>query len=122
MRIDQIAKEISKSLAEYSDEITEGLEEIKEEEADLTIKDIKANARNKGLIFTGDYIKGWRKKRTDTGFIIHNPSEYRLTHLLEKGHAKVSGGRVQAFPHIEPAEQDMINRYEKRVEGMIKRG
>lgn len=28
-----------------------------------------------------------------------------LPHLLEKGHAKIGGGRTRAFPHVKPAAQ-----------------
>lgn len=66
---------------------------------------------------TGDYTGDWASKRVPreyTTFIhtdvykVYNKKHYRLTHLLEKGHALRRGGRkikdVDAFPHIAPAE------------------
>jgi hypothetical protein len=46
---------------------------------------------------TGKYAKGWRstvRKESAVGaeVVVHNKI-YRLTHLLEKGHAKRGGGK-----------------------------
>lgn len=53
------------------------------------------------------YNRGWTVKKTkrDKTATIHNATDYQLTHLLEKGHAKVNGGRTRAFPHIAPVAE-----------------
>lgn len=53
------------------------------------------------------YNRGWTVKKTkrDKTATIHNATDYQLTHLLEKGHAKVNGGRTGAFPHIAPVAE-----------------
>ena len=70
----------------------------------------------------GDYQKGWAlKPYTDgrfKGFIVYNRTNYQLTHLLEKGHAKKNGGRVRAIPHIRPVEEAEIRKVLEKLERM----
>lgn len=120
VKIGGLANEIAGALQTYTDEITEGLEEIKKEEAKLTVKDIRSNIDSQGIKRTGAYRKGWGVKKVNTAHIVHNRTNYQVTHLLEKGHAKVSGGRVRSYVHIEPAEKAMEGRYTKKVEELIK--
>lgn len=111
-----VAKEIAKALQTYTAEVTEGLEKAKEEVAKETVQELKRTSPK----LTGDYAKGWRTKRVGTAQVVHNATDYQLTHLLEHGHAKRGGGRVPGIPHIAPAEKKAIDEYTKRVEKVIR--
>ena len=45
--------------------------------------------------------------------------EYALTHLLEKGHQKRSGGRTKAIVHIALAEEAAVDELEKELRKSI---
>jgi mRNA-degrading endonuclease YafQ of YafQ-DinJ toxin-antitoxin module len=69
---------------------------------------------------TGDYGSSWKgttekKVNGDSSVIYASKGEYRLTHLLEKGHAKRGGGRVAAIPHIKKVEKKSIRAIEEEV-------
>jgi bacteriophage HK97-gp10 putative tail-component len=77
---------------------------------------------------TGDYKKGWRVKpqsrRGRKIYIVHNKTDYQLTHLLEKGHALRRGGRqigqTREFPHIKPAAKLAVDDFLDRLKGIIR--
>jgi hypothetical protein len=114
-----LSKEISKALTEYTQEVTEGLEEAKLKIAKDTVKELKKAGGFKDL--TGDYRKGWARKKVGTAQVVHNRTDYQLTHLLENGHVIEGGtGRSESFPHIRPAEQRAIREYVEQVEKVIR--
>lgn len=61
------------------------------------------------------YADGWtyRTKNTADGpsAEIGNKTKPGLAHLLEKGHAKVGGGRVPGIKHIEPAAEETFETF-----------
>lgn len=114
--IDNLANEITNALAEYTTEVEEGLEKAKEDNAKDGVKTLKVTSPKK----TGKYAKGWRAKKIGTTWVVFNKTDYQLTHLLEKGYAKVGGGRVPGRPHIAPAEEKTIVGYEKQLEKVIR--
>ncbi|WP_027107140.1 HK97 gp10 family phage protein [Ligilactobacillus ceti] len=114
--INDLAKAVMSELENYKNKTTENIKKTVIEISDETRKDIKANAPKK----TGKYAKGWKKKIVkETGdsiaVTVYTPSGYRLSHLLEYGHAKRNGGRVKAMPHIKPAEEEAIKKLEKEI-------
>ena len=111
-----LSNEIAKTLREYTTEIEQGLEEAKKEISKEAVKKLRVASPKK----TGSYAKGWRVKKVGSSYTIHNKTDYQLTHLLEKGHAKRGGGRVAGQPHIKPVEEEVIKDYEKAVEKVIR--
>lgn len=121
--IDDLADAIMEELHAYSEEVTEGLKEEIKQASKECIADIKKNAPED----TGDYKKSWKVKtayesKSDIRVVIHSAKEYRLTHLLEFGHAKRGGGRVEGKPHIAPAEKNVEEKLMKRVKVKITGG
>lgn len=115
--IDGLASEIVDAIKEYTEEVEEGLEDAKEDVAKDGAKILRARSP---VGRTGKYHKGWRARKDGKAWVIHNATRYQIAHLLEKGHAKVGGGRVAGIPHIAPVEEQVIKDYEKRVEKVIK--
>ena len=120
VKIDGLADAIVKELEEYRQDITDELKrEIK-----TVAKECKQDIQRNSPVLTGSYRKGWQDKGAyegddDIRVIVRNRTDYQLTHLLEYGHAKVNGGRVQGHPHIGPAEQRAEEKLMKKVKDLL---
>jgi dolichyl-phosphate-mannose--protein O-mannosyl transferase len=113
IKIDDMSKEIMKSLHEYAELTDSEMKKAVRKTASAVRKEISENAPKE----TGDYAKSWTTSVTEENshalqITIHaKKPEYRLAHLLENGHALRRGGRsigkgnVDAIPHIAPAEE-----------------
>ena len=123
VNIDQLAAEIAKGLADYSQDVVEKVNVSSEKVGKAAVKRLKETSPKD----KGKYAKSWRVK-TDpqvgqpNTLTIHNKDHYYLTHLLEHGHAKAGGGRVEGKPHIRPAEEQVIQDFTREVEEAIERG
>lgn len=84
----------------------------------MAVKELRATSPKSKSKRSGTYAKGWTKKKRGKVIVVHN-KEYQLTHLLEHGHAKVNGGRVDAQEHIKPVEKhlqdDAVNTFKKNL-------
>ena len=118
--IDEMAKAIVEHLEDYQNLASDELKKAVKR-AGQTVKDeIKANAPRK----TGRYAESWVvNKISETGtsieLVVHSPKRYMLAHLLENGHAKRGGGRVEGKPHIKPAEEKGIKQLEDDINAAL---
>lgn len=117
VKIDDLSNEIARQLRDFSEEIEEKIELAKDEVSKKAVKALKQKSPQQ----TGSYAKGWRLKKTAFGHIIHNATDYQLTHLLENGHINRDGSRTPGIPHIRPAEEMVIKEFTEQVEEAIKR-
>ena len=116
-----LAAAVTEALESYRQDVTDGLKrEIKS-----VAKECKRDIQEGSPVQNGDYRKSWQDKVAyesdeDIRIIVRNRTYYQLTHLLERGHAKVNGGRVEGKPHIGPAEQRAEKKLLKRVKVVVK--
>ena len=118
--VDDISKEISRLLKEYTNDVGEKVAKSARKVAKDAAKRLTDSSPIQNVKTGGDYTTGWRAKKVGTTWVVHNATDYQLTHLLEKGHAKVNGGRVAPIVHIEPVEKEAIDDFIKGVEGAVK--
>lgn len=119
--VDGIADAIMEELTKYSDLAADELKSAVKSTAQSVRKDIQASAPSR----TGKYKKSWSVKTVketseSIDLVVHSRNRYQLAHLLEHGHAKRSGGRTQARPHIAPAEQAGNEKLVKTIEQKLK--
>lgn len=121
--MNDLAKDVMAALSEYGQGVTQDVKEAVAAVAKDCAQDIRANAR---AAFNGnEYAKDWRVKKveeTPQGLtaVVYSPRHYMLAHLLEHGHAKRGGGRVEGRPHIGPAEQKATKALENKVKEIVK--
>ena len=119
--IEDLPSVVKKGLEEYCDFTAEEVKKIVQEVSEAVKDEIMENAP----VDTGAYRKSWRVKKesetaTSLSMVVHSEKRYRLTHLLEKGHAKRGGGRVPAQVHIAPAETHAEKMLLDKVERSLK--
>lgn len=122
MAID-LEAEIEKAMKEQIDLANDVVNNAVDKVTKETVSDLKSSSPRK----SGKYAGGWGKKEGQTATrskssVVWNEKHYRLTHLLEFGHAKVNGGRVAAKPHIAAAEQKAIKSFEDEIRRGIESG
>lgn len=118
MQIDDLSDTIQRILDGYQEGLVNGVNEAGRAAAE----DCKKILRQTSPKRFGRYARSWSVEETagrpgePIRFTVYNKKYYRLTHLLEKGHAKRGGGRVPAQVHIAPAEEITVQQFTRDVE------
>ena len=128
-----LGSQMEQTLTIYSEDIHEKLRQLTTESMKQLVKETKAtapigkrNGRYKKQI-AADYTgtrrtaRGIRGQKVNAIWYVKAP-DYRLTHLLVKGHATKDGGRTNANPFLQNAVDRIVPDYEQKVEEVLSGG
>lgn len=124
--IENLSEAISKELTIYSESVTEGIKKEAKNSMSLLVKRTKETAPvgNRERHYK-DNISS-KKTSENARSILYTwfvkGSDYRLSHLLENGHAKRNGGRTKGTHFIKNASDSILEQYEKAIEEVIRNG
>ena len=124
MRVDEFEAALAKELESYTIEVTDKIKDVVDKVSKEVNEEIKKRVTFKQP--TRKYVKAFRIKKVyedrynkrNTWYV--GNGQHRLTHLLENGHALVSGGRSRAYPHIKYGEELAKKRMEELSKEAIK--
>lgn len=113
---EDLEKAIKKEMDEYVEDAQDIVKSAVKEAGDKAQKQLKEKSPKD----TGKYAKSWsvktvKESTSEMDVVVYSKKQYRLTHLLENGHAKRGGGRVPAQVHIRPVEEDVTEELEKKI-------
>lgn len=124
--LDNLDEEIKKELESYNVEAVRVTNESIKETAKEAVKTLKKGGPYKNR--TGKYAKDWtagQREKTKSvievqGYTVYNKENYQLTHLLEYGHQSRNGGRVKAFSHITPLNEQIGEIVASKIERKLR--
>lgn len=124
--VDKLGDAIAKELTIYGQNVIDGIKREAKSSMSRLVKDTKATAPvgNRQKHYR-DSIKSKKVSETDraVSYLWYVAgSDYRLSHLLENGHALRNGDRTEGTHFIEKASDPILEEYLKAVEEVIKNG
>lgn len=116
VKIDQMADALIEIMGDLKETCNDTMKKTVKKAGKSIASEIRATAPRR----TEKYAESWRSSIIYEGansiqVIVHSPNRYQIAHLLEHGHAKRNGGRVQAIPHIEPAENKVMGSIDREL-------
>lgn len=125
VKIDDLSKEIERTLTLYHGDINDGIKKAAQKSVRDMSKETKMQRFKQDTGAFRKAISTRKLKETKNGatyqWYVKAP-HYRLTHLLEHGHATRSGGRTIAYKFVSKAEKKAVKQFEKAVEEVINNG
>ena len=111
---------VTAQMNELLDEVNKDVKNSAKRNIDRVSKESVQKLKNTSPVKTGSYAKGWGTKRMgEMDVIVHNRTDYQLTHLLENGHVirnkKGTYGRTHGIKHIAPVEEWAVDELPRRI-------
>lgn len=120
--MDQLASTIDKELTLYGKDITAGVKKVAQKNMRDLVKQTKAHRYKED---TGAYRKAISSRKLketvnslEMQWYVKAP-HYRLTHLLEDGHATRNGGRTVAYGNLGKSTDQVMENYEREIVEVI---
>lgn len=127
---DSVTAQMEKILEGYDQQVVDISREAAKEAAEVTARTLQNTSpkkvRGRGR---GRYARGWTYKVLEDGiltsYVVYNKNNAGLTQNLEFGHVVRNQfgtwGRARAIPHIAPAADAGIQRFELGVRARLRR-
>lgn len=121
IKVHMLASVVNQYLEEYADEAYRANDEAVRAVAKDVTRDLKKAGEFGG---SGAFRKSISSEVQSTNIgvtatIGAKDPHHRLTHLLEFGHAKQNGGRVNGYNFIAPINDTVYDRYKKKMEELL---
>lgn len=124
IQIKDLDTAIKQTLTVYHQEVNEAIDATSEAAVKALVKKTKATAPvNRGDFKRSIASKLLKKNRNGSTYVWYvKAPNYRLTHLLVKGHDTRDGDRTKADPFLKNALDEVLPEYQKNVEEALKNG
>lgn len=116
---DQFRDAMNGILKEYSAEVGEKVATAIAETAEEASDELHTAGSFNGKKYRASWTYEVKKTALSADAVVFNKKHYRLTHLLEFGHAKQNGGRTRAFTHIAPINDKTGEKVLQKLERML---
>lgn len=111
---------VAVQMKDLLDEVNKDVQDSAKRNIQTISRECVQKLRNTSPTKSGSYAKGWSVKREgDMDAVVHNKTDYQLTHLLENGHViknkKGTYGRTRGIKHIAPVEEWAADELPRRI-------
>ena len=113
--VEEFSLAINEAMKEFQQSVDYDIIYVTQKVANEAVENVKRNIKTSGIRGTGKYRSSIKARNikdsplSKKSVVYAGDPHYRLTHLLEHGHAKLNGGRTRAFEHWGPAEKKAID-------------
>lgn len=122
--IDGLAAAVSRELTLYNKNVMQGIRK----QVDKSMKQLVEETKGSAPVKTGKYRSSIASKVTNSSDRAYEKtwyvkgSAYRLSHLLNNGHALRDGGRYPGTQFITKASVSVIHDYEEAIKEVLRNG